>query len=110
MYAFNEEIMASLLGCDAVAFGMGYFSEKKRLALDCCAETKSVSLPYRRVWTFIVAASVGLYVKGVCVSPIHGTNGNVEYLAMYVRQEPATAEERDAWIKAALDERPDADT
>ncbi len=23
MYAFNEEIMASLLGCDAVAFGMG---------------------------------------------------------------------------------------
>ena len=59
---------------------------------------------------FDAAAAVGIYVKGVCVSPIHGTNGNVEYLAMYDRSVPATAEERETWIRAALEERPDADT
>ncbi len=54
----------------------------------------------------------GLHPAGLTVSPIHGTNGNVEYLAHFIRSaggaRPALA--REAWpacIEAAVREQPD---
>lgn len=58
---------------------------------------------------FICAAENGLQLLGLTVSPIHGTNGNVEYLAHYRHTEPAqgiTQEQRE-WITAVLDLQPD---
>lgn len=56
---------------------------------------------------FDAAAENGLYVKGLTVSPIHGTNGNVEYLAYFESDTPLTAEERHQLIDKALAETPD---
>lgn len=55
------------------------------------------------------AAENGLYVKDLTVSPIHGTNGNVEYLAYYTGTPVLSAEERDALIARVLTETPDSD-
>ncbi len=56
---------------------------------------------------FDSAAENGLYVKGLTVSPIHGTNGNVEYLAYFESAAPLSAEERQALIDRAIGESPD---
>lgn len=58
---------------------------------------------------FDAAAGVGLYVRALTVSPIHGTNGNVEYLAYYDRTAPLSEEEREVMIAGALAQIPDAD-
>lgn len=53
------------------------------------------------------AAKNRLYFADITVSPIHGTNGNVEYL-MYLRRTPScTAEEQAAKIAAALAAKPE---
>ena len=53
------------------------------------------------------AAENGLYVKGLTVSPIHGTNGNVEYLAYFESHSPLSDTERAELILSALSEQPD---
>ena len=53
------------------------------------------------------AAENHLYLRGMIVSPIHGTNGNVEYL-MYCERTPLlTAEERAAVVENVLRQQPD---
>ncbi len=56
---------------------------------------------------FDSAAENGLYVKSVTVSPIHGTNGNVEYLAYFESDNPLSSEEQQQLIDNALSETPD---
>lgn len=56
---------------------------------------------------FASAAENGLYVKGLTVSPIHGTNGNVEYLAYFESDAPLDNAEQEALIEAALAQTPD---
>lgn len=53
------------------------------------------------------AAQNGLYLADMTVSPIHGTNGNVEYLMLFYREETLTAEQRTAKITAALGDIPE---
>ncbi len=53
------------------------------------------------------AAENGLYVKGLTVSPIHGTNGNVEYLAYFESDTPLSDAMRQQLIEHALSETPD---
>ena len=53
------------------------------------------------------AAENGLYLKKLTVSPIHGTNGNVEYLADFDGQAPLSDAERQSLIDAVLSETPD---
>lgn len=56
---------------------------------------------------FTSAAANGLYLQALTVSPIHGTNGNVEYLALY-RRRPASGEaDWQGPIEQALAARPD---
>lgn len=61
---------------------------------------------------FSAAADQQLYLTALTVSPIHGTNGNVEYLARYQHTQPAdgcpaSAHFYAACIAAALSEQPD---
>lgn len=53
------------------------------------------------------AADNHLYLQGLTVSPIHGTNGNVEYLLYLTRGEAVSAAERERLIADALAARPD---
>ncbi len=55
------------------------------------------------------AAENGLYVADLTVSPIHGTNGNVEYLAYYTATPTLSAEQRAALIDTVLHQQPDSD-
>ncbi len=61
---------------------------------------------------FAAAAESGLFLTDLTVSPIHGTNGNVEYLAHYrhtapAADAPATPDFYAACIQKALAEEPD---
>lgn len=49
-----------------------------------------------------------LHFKDMTVSPIHGTNGNVEYLMLFTREETVSPAERTAKIAAALQGEPEA--
>ncbi len=63
-------------------------------------------LPPLLLSLFTSAAENGLYLHGLTVSPIHGTNGNVEYLAYFT----AVPSEQDLWealIETAKNEQPD---
>ena len=53
------------------------------------------------------AAENGLYLQALTVSPIHGTNGNVEYLARWSRTDEKSAEEREQMAHAVLSLSPD---
>jgi len=53
------------------------------------------------------AAESGLFLKDLAVSPIHGQNGNVEYLALFTRTPSLTAEQRDALVAPLVDWEPD---
>ena len=55
---------------------------------------------------FASAAENGLFLQGLTVSPIHGTNGNVEYLAYY-RTEPAASADAERLIHEVLSQQPD---
>jgi len=55
---------------------------------------------------FEAAAASGLYVQALTVSPIHGTNGNVEYLAHFTRHK-TTSDQWEIWIAQAITEQPD---
>ena len=56
---------------------------------------------------FDAAAESGLFVKQLTVSPIHGTNGNVEYLAYFESDAPVSRDQHEAMIQAALTQHPD---
>ncbi len=58
---------------------------------------------------FDCAAENGLYLCDLTVSPIHGTNGNVEYLAHYTPRPTLTEEQRAALIDRVIHELPDSD-
>ncbi len=47
------------------------------------------------------AAENGLYLSGLTLSPIRGTNGNIEYLALYERADRFRPEERERMCSAA---------
>lgn len=64
-------------------------------------------LPPLLLKLFESAAENGLYVKGLTVSPIHGTNGNVEYLAYFESDDPLSFDEQQELIEQALAETPD---
>lgn len=51
----------------------------------------------------------GLYLHGLCVSPIRGTNGNVEYLAYFQREPGLGPAEREALARAVVAAGPDED-
>lgn len=53
------------------------------------------------------AAENGLYLQGLTVSPIHGTNGNVEYLLFLSRESAVSGEERERLIAETVALRPD---
>ena len=53
------------------------------------------------------AAEHGLYLHDLTVSPIHGTNGNVEYLAHWLRTDKRSAEDREQMAHAVLELSPD---
>lgn len=53
------------------------------------------------------AAEQHLQLQGLTVSPIHGTNGNVEYLLFLSRSPAVSAEERAQMIAEAVALRPD---
>ncbi|MDD2418541.1 MAG: TlyA family RNA methyltransferase [Oscillospiraceae bacterium] len=48
-----------------------------------------------------------LFLKAITVSPIHGTNGNVEYLALFDRKEDTSPSQWPQMIKKAIEEEPD---
>ncbi len=53
------------------------------------------------------AAEHGLYLQAMTVSPIHGTNGNVEYLAHWGRTDTLDADQKSAIAHAVLQLSPD---
>lgn len=53
------------------------------------------------------ATQYGLYLQDMTVSPIHGTNGNVEYLAHFARTPEQDSEHIENCISRAIAERPD---
>ncbi len=53
------------------------------------------------------AADNRLFLAGMTVSPIHGTNGNVEYLMHFRRTPTLSPEQQSAVIEQALLDRPD---
>lgn len=58
---------------------------------------------------FDCAAENGLYLHDLSVSPIHGTNGNVEYLAYYTDVPTLSRDDRARLIERVASERPDSD-
>ena len=53
------------------------------------------------------AVQYGLHLQDMTVSPIHGTNGNVEYLAHFARTPEQGCEHIENCISRAIAERPD---
>ena len=58
---------------------------------------------------FDAAAENGLYLADLTVSPIHGTNGNVEYLAYYTATPTLDEAARQQLTAAVLAQMPDSD-
>ncbi len=53
------------------------------------------------------AAEHHLYLQALAVSPIHGQNGNVEYIALFSRKQTLSEEERNALVDGMLTWEPD---
>ncbi len=58
-------------------------AKKQELGKNGILKTPMTTLPPLMTDIFTAAAENGLAIEGLIVSPIHGTNGNVEYLAKY---------------------------
>ena len=85
-------------------------AQPKELGKNGILKDPDATLPPLLTAIFTAAAENGLQVTGLTVSPIHGTNGNVEYLAHYrhAAQTPALLpEDLDEMIAAARSEQPD---
>ena len=85
-------------------------AKKQELGKNGILKDPAATLPPLLSDIFTAAAENGLTVKDLTVSPIHGTNGNVEYLAHYHHAaEPAIADPT-AWqemIAEAMQTQPD---
>ncbi|MDD3692392.1 MAG: TlyA family RNA methyltransferase [Oscillospiraceae bacterium] len=53
------------------------------------------------------AAQSNIYLSAMTVSPIHGTNGNIEYLARFDRNTGVTEDKWPSLIETALSQQPD---
>ncbi|MBQ8683915.1 MAG: TlyA family RNA methyltransferase [Clostridia bacterium] len=83
-------------------------AKPKELGKNGILRDPASTLPPLLTELFLCAAENGLSVTGLTVSPIHGTNGNVEYLAHYRHADGEAAPE--AWeemIQAAMTLEPD---
>ena len=83
-------------------------AKPKELGKNGILRDPEATLPPLLTELFASAAENGLTVTGLTVSPIHGTNGNVEYLAHY-RHTPGEADPA-AWeemIRTAMTLEPD---
>lgn len=83
-------------------------AKPKELGKNGILRDPAATLPPLLEELFVCAGENGLQVTGLTVSPIHGTNGNVEYLAHYRHGQPVevTDSQRDM-IAAVLSEHPD---
>ncbi len=98
-------------GGDAITLIKPQFEAKKHeLGKNGILKDPAATLPPLLTDIFTAAAENGLAVEGLTVSPIHGTNGNVEYLAKY-RHTATPAEPNnaawDAMIADAITAQPD---
>ena len=87
-------------------------AQPRQLGKNGILKDPAADLPPLLQSIFAAAAGQELYLTALTVSPIHGTNGNVEYLAHYrhvapVDGCPATPEFYAACIEQALTEQPD---
>ena len=53
------------------------------------------------------AAEHHLYLQDLAVSPIHGQNGNVEYLALFSRTPSLSDDAREALVEQMVEWEPD---
>lgn len=67
-------------------------AKQKELGKNGILKDPAATLPPLMAELFASAAENGLTVLGLTVSPIHGTNGNVEYLAHYRHTAPTEEE------------------
>ena len=84
-------------------------AKQKELGKNGILKDPAATLPGLLAELFASAAENELTVLGLTVSPIHGTNGNVEYLAHYRHTAPTEAEMATypAMIEAVLELQPD---
>jgi len=67
-------------------------AKQKELGKNGILKDPAATLPPLMAELFACAAENGLTVLGLTVSPIHGQNGNVEYLAHYRHTAPTQEE------------------
>jgi 23S rRNA (cytidine1920-2'-O)/16S rRNA (cytidine1409-2'-O)-methyltransferase len=85
-------------------------AKKHELGKNGILKDPHATLPTLLCDLFTAAAESGLTVCALTVSPIHGTNGNVEYLAHYRHTAAPTASDPTVWsamINEAMQENPD---
>ena len=84
-------------------------AKPKELGKNGILKDPAATLPGLMADLFTCAAENELTLLGLTVSPIHGTNGNVEYLAHYRHTAPTEEELTgyDAMIEAVLELQPD---
>ena len=84
-------------------------AKQKELGKNGILRDPAATLPPLMAELFACAAENELTLLGLTVSPIHGTNGNVEYLAHYRHATPTEAEIEGytAMIESVLDLQPD---
>lgn len=85
-------------------------AKKQELGKNGILRDAAATLPSLLAEIFTAAAENGLAVKALTVSPIHGTNGNVEYLAHYRHSADLTEAQPNAWadmIADAMQAQPD---
>ena len=85
-------------------------AKPKELGKNGILRDPAATLPPLLEDLFACAAENGLELLGLTVSPIHGTNGNVEYLAHYRHSATASVtDKQQVMIADVLNERPDMD-
>ena len=97
-------------GGEAVTLIKPQFEAKqKELGKNGILKDPAATLPLLMADLFACAAENELTVLGLTVSPIHGTNGNVEYLAHYRHTAPTEEEMNryDEMIQSVLELQPD---
>ncbi len=73
-------------------------AKKHELGKNGILKDAAATLPPLLTDIFTAAAENGLTVEGLTVSPIHGTNGNVEYLAHYTHHTELCNPDATKWI------------
>ncbi len=85
-------------------------AKKHELGKNGILKDAAATLPPLLTDIFTAAAENGLAVQGLTVSPIHGTNGNVEYLAHYTHHAEPHIPDATSWtamINEAMLAQPD---